>query len=142
RVAYGVAPPSAPCTHRYGSPRRQNWHPPHDGDQLITTGSPTRTFVTPSPTSTTVPAPSCPSTAGTCWRSVPLDSDRSEWQTPAAASLTRTFPVPAQLPADPGRLVSAERGDRVERAAVDVDLAGLHPRRERRRPLRVRRPDA
>src|SRR5205814_946004 len=134
----------------------QNWHWPHEGDQFSTTGSPTATSATPSPTSTTVPAPSCPSTAGTGWRSVPLDSDRSEWQTPAAASRTRTFPgpvggsttsatvigapisvnttalgtgglpgkhcsellrlvreelgqpVPAQLPADPGRLVPAE----------------------------------
>src|SRR3989442_7764795 len=40
----------------------------------------------------TVPAASWPRTAGTGWGSVPLASERSEWQTPAAARRTCTSP--------------------------------------------------
>ena len=58
------------------------------------TWSPGATFVTPSPTSTTTPAPSCPGTAGIGCRSAPRTMDRSEWQTPVAASRTRTCPGP------------------------------------------------
>src|SRR5690606_20287779 len=52
-----------------------------------TTWSPTWKSVTPSPTSATTPAPSCPSTSGGGKRMVPLAADRSLWQTPQAASV-------------------------------------------------------
>jgi hypothetical protein len=68
----------------------QNQQAPHAGDQLSTTWSPAVTWVTPSPTVTTVPAASWPRTAGSSWGRVPSASDRSEWQTPAAAMRTRT----------------------------------------------------
>src|ERR1700694_2313179 len=71
----------------------QNQQIPHDGDQFNSTWSPGRTLVTPGPTAMTVPAPSCPRTAGSGWTSVPLASERSEWQTPAAARQTCTSPA-------------------------------------------------
>src|ERR1700738_37942 len=71
----------------------QNQQRPHDGDQFNNTGSPGRTFVTRGPTARTVPAPSWPRTAGTGCSSVPLASERSEWQTPAAARRTCTSPA-------------------------------------------------
>src|ERR1700730_3715904 len=49
--------------------------------------------MTPLPTIITVPAASWPRTAGTAWGSVPLASERSEWQTPAAARRTCTSPA-------------------------------------------------
>ena len=57
------------------------------------TRSPGATCVTPSPTASTTPAPSCPSTIGQ--RPVaesPSARWRSEWQTPAAATWTSTSP--------------------------------------------------
>src|SRR4029077_3749778 len=75
---------------------------PHDGDQFNNTWSPGRTLVTRGPTARTVPAPSWPRTAGTGWSRVPLASERSEWQTPAAARRTRTSP-----PAGAGRWISS-----------------------------------
>ena len=57
-----------------------------------TTWSPTARPVTPSPTSTISPAPSWPSTSGGGSAMVPLVADRSEWQTPQAASFTITSP--------------------------------------------------
>src|SRR5512147_2810785 len=58
----------------------------------LTTWSPTANDVTPSPTSTISPAPSCPSTSGGGSGMVPLVAERSEWHTPQAASLTVTSP--------------------------------------------------
>jgi hypothetical protein len=43
---------------------RQWTHSPHWGEKSVTTWSPSATDVTPSPTRSTTPAPSCPSTAG------------------------------------------------------------------------------
>src|SRR3982074_1934466 len=70
----------------------QNQQLPHAGDQFNKTWSPAPTLVTPGPTAITVPAPSWPRTAGIGWSSVPLASERSEWQTPAAVIRTRTSP--------------------------------------------------
>ncbi len=43
---------------------RQCSHAPHWGEKSVTTRSPSDTRLTPSPTFSTMPAPSCPSTAG------------------------------------------------------------------------------
>ena len=43
---------------------RQWMHLPHSGANSVITRSPLRTLVTPSPTSSTMPAPSWPSTQG------------------------------------------------------------------------------
>src|SRR5712692_624465 len=71
----------------------QNQQRPQDGDQFNSTLAPGCTLVTPGPTVMTVPAASWPRTAGTGWGSVPLASERSEWQTPAAARRTCTSPA-------------------------------------------------
>src|ERR671937_2253980 len=56
------------------------------------TWSPLAKSVTPSPTSSTTPAPSWPSTSGSGSAIVPVIAERSEWHTPQAASLTDTSP--------------------------------------------------
>src|SRR5712691_2543844 len=71
----------------------QNQQCPQEGDQFNNTWRPGCTLVTPVPTAMTVPAASWPRTAGTGWGSVPLASERSEWQTPAAARRTCTSPA-------------------------------------------------
>ena len=50
--------------HRLVLPDRQNLHLPHSAVYSGITWSPGLTLVTPSPTSTTIPPPSWPSTAG------------------------------------------------------------------------------
>ena len=45
-------------------PLRQWTHSPHSGANRVTTWSPGRTILTPSPTASTTPAPSWPSTHG------------------------------------------------------------------------------
>src|SRR5205807_4783185 len=62
----------------------------HWGIHEITTWSPGCRCSTPSPTSSITPAPSCPRTAGSGARSVPLRTERSEWHTPDAPSRTFT----------------------------------------------------
>ena len=57
-----------------------------------TTWSPLARSATPSPTSSTTPAPSWPSTSGSGSAMVPVIADRSEWQTPQAPSFTVTSP--------------------------------------------------
>src|SRR5690606_9431205 len=54
--------------------------------------SPTARSLTPSPSSTIVPAASCPSTSGGGSGIVPLVADRSLWHTPQAPILTITSP--------------------------------------------------
>ncbi len=76
--AYTWPAPDRALAHSHTSPMPQWWQVPQEGAQLRTTGSPGATCVTPSPTETTVPAPSWPSTAGTGTRMVPLDRERSE----------------------------------------------------------------
>src|SRR5229473_8349185 len=71
----------------------QNQQRPQEGDQFNSTLAPGSNVVTPGPTVMTVPAASWPRTAGTGWGSVPLASETSEWQTPAAARRTCTSPA-------------------------------------------------
>ena len=56
----------------------------------MTTWSPGFTDRTSLPTASTTPAPSWPRTDGAFHGMVPLMTDRSEWQTPAAPMATRT----------------------------------------------------
>src|SRR6266850_2050229 len=57
-----------------------------------TTWSPRASSLTPSPTSSTMPAPSWPSTSGSGSAIVPVIADRSEWHTPQAPRRTNTSP--------------------------------------------------
>src|SRR5436190_11568969 len=57
-----------------------------------TTWSPLARSLTPSPTSSTTPAPSWPSTSGSGSAIVPVIAERSEWHTPHAARRTVTSP--------------------------------------------------
>src|SRR5258706_2291463 len=57
-----------------------------------TTWSPLAKSPTPSPISSTTPAPSWPSTRGSGSAMVPVIADRSEWQTPQAPRRTNTSP--------------------------------------------------
>src|ERR1700733_13393693 len=58
------------------------------------TGSPRATLVTPAPTSTTTPAPSCPKMTGKSPSgSAPERVNSSVWQTPVARSSTSTSPA-------------------------------------------------
>ena len=50
--------------HRFVRPDRQCRHSPHSGANSVTTWSPGTSDVTPGPTRSTTPAPSCPSTHG------------------------------------------------------------------------------
>ena len=52
------------CEQRRGTPRRHGPHVPHGTAHASTTGSPTRGVSTSSPTSSTMPAPSWPSSIG------------------------------------------------------------------------------
>src|SRR5581483_4249241 len=68
---------------------RQWTHSRHCGENRVTTWSPGRTEVTPSPTRSTIPAPSCPSTVGAYPDgSAPDAVYRSVWHTPQATSRT------------------------------------------------------
>ena len=98
---------------------------PHAGTKQNATRSPGATAVTPAPTASTTPAPSCPSTIGQ--RSAPRWPSarcRSEWQTPAAATRTSTSPARGGSSADvldPHRLAharasTAARTDRLAHA--------------------------
>src|SRR6185312_10001588 len=99
-----------------GRPARQAAHSRHDGTQQSTTSSPGRRCVTPSPTSTTTPAPSWPRTIGQ--RPSPSEPSArwtSEWHTPAAATRTSTSPGPggssstSSTRTSPGRCSTAAR---------------------------------
>ena len=81
--------------HRRGSPRRQGAHLPQGERHASTTRSPTCGLSTPSPTSSTTPAPSCPSRIGNGMPHPPLSfTNRSVWQTPVASRRTWTSPGP------------------------------------------------
>ena len=73
-----------------GRPRRQPAQVPHEGAHESTTSSPGRTRVTAEPTSSTTPAPSCPSTIGVGRRNSPFTWWRSVPQMPTAAMRTTT----------------------------------------------------
>ena len=64
------------------------------GTNDSTTWSPGCNVVTPSPISSTMPAPSWPSTMGGGSGIVPFWTERSEWQTPEATILTLASPGP------------------------------------------------
>ena len=82
-----------PFMHKLGWPRPvQYGQVPHGGEKAMITWSPGATWVTPSPTAVTTPAPSWPSTAGGASGMVPFMADRSEWQTPLWAIFTWTSP--------------------------------------------------
>src|SRR5215218_2127423 len=72
-----------------GWPSRQFLHSPHEVNES-STWSPGLTRVTDEPTSSTTPAPSCPSTPGSGNGSPPLATPRSVWHSPAATIRTRT----------------------------------------------------
>ena len=55
--------------------------------------SPGRTVETPGPTSSTIPAASCPSTMGSGRGQSPLMMCQSLWQTPVAITRTRASPA-------------------------------------------------
>src|SRR5690606_15140118 len=79
--------------HRLVLPLLQNRHCPHSAVYSGMTWSPGFTEVTPSPTSTTMPAPSWPSTTGN--RPSGSSPDRvnaSVWQTPVWVIVTSTSP--------------------------------------------------
>ena len=76
--------------HQLGWPVLQARHAPQLARVAITTWSPGLTDFTSEPTDSTTPAPSCPMTVGAGNGIVPSMTDKSEWQTPAAAMRTRT----------------------------------------------------
>ena len=61
----------------------------------MATRSPTATAVTPGPSSTTIPTPSCPGTNGGegLTGQSPCAAWMSVWQRPDASTLTRTWPA-------------------------------------------------
>jgi len=89
------ATPAWPAgSHSTGRPSAQGWQLPQPGTKSMTTWSPTSRSVTPSPSAWITPAASWPSTMGVSRGRSPLMMDRSEWHTPAAATLTSTSPGP------------------------------------------------
>src|SRR5262249_19566441 len=78
--------------HAVGLPPSHAAHRPQCASVDRMTASPSFTLVTPGPTASTTPAPSCPSTTGTGYGMVPLMTLWSEWQRPAARIATRTSP--------------------------------------------------
>lgn len=80
--------------HMVGRPRSHSAHAPQLASVESATWSPGPTWVTPTPTASTTPAPSCPSTTGTGKGIVPSTTDRSLWQSPAAEIATCTSPGP------------------------------------------------
>src|SRR5690606_12329310 len=81
------------ATHRLVLPDLQNRHSPHSAVYSGITWSPGLTLVTPSPTSTTTPAPSCPSTAGnTPSGSSPDRVDATVWHSAVWVIFTSTSP--------------------------------------------------
>jgi hypothetical protein len=58
-----------------------------------TTWSPTATRVTPGPTASTIPAPSCPPTIGSRATESPVRRCSSEWHMPEATKRSRTSPA-------------------------------------------------
>src|SRR5690554_3051750 len=81
------------ATQRLVLPDLQNKHSPHSAVYSGITWSPGFTLVTPSPTSTTMPAPSWPSTAGnTPSGSSPDSVNASVWQSAVWVIFTSTSP--------------------------------------------------
>ena len=80
--------------HHVGRPVLHQRHMPQLARVETTTWSPGFTMVTADPTSSTTPAPSCPSTDGEGQGMVPSTTLRSLWHTPAAAVRTTTSVAP------------------------------------------------
>src|SRR6185312_12724722 len=80
--------------HRLVLPERQYAHSPHSGVYSGITWSPTCSEVTPSPTSSTMPPPSCPRITGNIPSgSAPDNVNASVWQTPVATMRSSTSPA-------------------------------------------------
>src|SRR5262249_13467239 len=80
--------------HSVGRPTSHAGQRPQCASVDRTTASPSFTDVTPGPTASTMPAPSWPRTTGVGYGIEPSMTLRSEWQSPAARSATRTSPGP------------------------------------------------
>src|SRR3954468_16526241 len=91
-VPSGNSPVEAflPSSQRFCRPVEQYRHLPQAGMKEQTTWSPTCTLVTPGPTASTIPAPSCPPTTGKRIIASPFWMWSSEWHSPAAMNLMRT----------------------------------------------------
>src|SRR5215470_3931924 len=83
-------PAFSPFTHMFECPVEHGRQAPQAGmyEQMIL--SPGLTRCTSGPTDSTMPAPSCPPTTGSLMGASPVVMWSSEWQSPAAISLTRT----------------------------------------------------
>src|SRR5579875_445378 len=82
-----------PRSQRLVWPLAQNRQCPQTGRNEATTWSPTDSLVTPGPTCSTMPAPSCPPTIGYLTGMSPVRRWSSEWHRPDATNRTRTSPV-------------------------------------------------
>src|SRR6266545_603192 len=85
---------SASRSHSAGWPRRHCAQLPHERTSVTTTWSPGATPSTPGPISATIPAASCPYTAGSSPPHAPCMKATSLWQIAHAASCTETSPGP------------------------------------------------
>src|SRR3954452_10655717 len=94
RQVNGCGRPPNVDRHIVGRPLSQYWQAPQLPSVDRTTWSPSLTVVTEGPTASTTPAPSCPSTTGVGNGMVPVMTDRSLWQSPAASMRTATSPGP------------------------------------------------
>ena len=83
-----------PGPHGIRPPVAQPGHRPQRGRKVMTTRWPIARSVTPGPRAVTCPLASWPSSIGTGRARLPSTTDRSEWQTPAAAIRTSTSPGP------------------------------------------------
>src|SRR6201997_4591970 len=83
---------SAPRSHRLVMPWAQNRQCPQVGRNEQTTWSPGLSRLTPPPTSSTIPDPSCPPTIGYPTGMSPVRRWSSEWHSPAATNLISTSP--------------------------------------------------
>ena len=91
--SYCLGPIAILVSHTFGNPVAQLRHIPQGETKAIMQRSPGLTLVTPSPTSTTVPAPSWPSTAGKSIFEWPCIRWWSLRQRPDAPICTRTSPA-------------------------------------------------
>ena len=83
-----------PLGQMFGRPRTHQRQWPQEVTNTVTTWSPGARSDTPSPSSRTMPAPSCPITIGSGRGRMPSMAERSEWQRPAAAISISTSPGP------------------------------------------------
>src|ERR1700694_519826 len=108
------------CRHQVGLPVLQWRHIPQLARVVMTTWSPGLTLDTSSPTSSTIPAPSWPSTEGDGQGIVPLITLMSLWHTPAATIRTLTS-------AGPGARTSKSSVISAFPSANTIPLTAPHP---------------